>query len=74
VTIDGRKFPSGVLETPRFPEKFPLPLECVWVFDKSGLKQEEDREEEKYWIHLYFTQVRIVEKQELNSSETSCDN
>ena len=49
VVINGSKYPSGVIETPNFPQKFPLPLDCAWVIDKSGLEQ--------HYIHVYFTQV-----------------
>ncbi len=50
VDIDARRYPSGVLETPNFPGKFPLSLNCAWVFTNTG--------DSRAYVHLYFTQVK----------------
>lgn len=57
--IDVKEHPSGVIETPGFPDKFPLPLKCGWIFDKSGLLEDERTSGQKNWIHLYFTQYHL---------------
>ena len=56
--IDVKEHPSGVIGTPGFPDKFPLPLRCAWLFNKTGLLEDERASGQKYWIHLYFTQVQ----------------
>ena len=56
--IDVKENPSGLIETPGFPDKFPLPLRCAWIFNKTKLLTDEMETGQKYWVHMYFTQVR----------------
>ena len=42
----------GLLQTPNFPNPFPLPLECLWIFDLTKIKGK--------YLHFYFTQVSKV--------------
>ena len=58
--IDVKEHPSGVIETPGFPDKFPLPLRCAWIFNKTGLLEDERTSGQTNWIHLYFTQVLLA--------------
>jgi len=48
--IDFRKGQFGFVQTPGFPHHFPLPLRCIWVFNRT---------EEHIFLHIYFTQYYL---------------
>ena len=43
----------GMLATPNFPNRFPLPLRCMWIFDNTGYTNNV-----KNKLFIYFTRVR----------------
>ena len=43
----------GILDTPNFPNRFPLPLRCMWIFDNTGYTNNA-----KNNLFIYFTRVR----------------
>ena len=47
----------GMLETPNFPNRFPLPLRCMWIFENTGYTNNI-----KNNLFIYFTRVRIFRK------------
>ena len=51
--IDPTVSQVGLLQTPNFPRPFALPLECLWIFDLTGLS----RQAKTNYLHFYFTQV-----------------
>ena len=51
IWIDPNEFKVGFLQTPKFPLPFPLPLECLWIFDLTKIKKS------KKYLQFYFTQV-----------------
>ena len=51
--IDPTLSQVGLLQTPNFPRPFALPLECLWIFDLTGLS----RQAKTNYLHFYFTQV-----------------
>ena len=61
--IDVKEHPSGLIETPGYPNVFPLPLSCAWIFNKTGLLEGEETTGQTNWIHLYFTQVQSTSSQ-----------
>lgn len=46
----------GILETPNFPNRFPLPLRCVWIFDNNAMTDTDDKQK----LFIYFTRVIIT--------------
>ena len=46
----------GILETPNFPNRFPLPLRCVWIFDNNVMTNTDDKQK----LFIYFTRVIIT--------------
>ena len=44
----------GILETPNFPNRFPLPLRCMWIFENTGYTNNV-----KNNLFIYFTRVRL---------------
>ena len=46
----------GFVHTPNFPNRFPLPLRCVWVFNNT----KERRKDNAWRINFYLTQVSVV--------------
>lgn len=44
----------GVIQTPNFPEKFPVPIQCTWIIDTSSSNTPE------YSIIIYFTQQFVL--------------
>jgi hypothetical protein len=42
----------GLLQTPKFPQPFALPLECLWIFNLTEISATR-----RNFLHLYFTQV-----------------
>jgi len=47
----------GLVRTPRFPDRFPLPLRCVWVFNNTA----ERRRNPDWRLNFYLTQVGRTE-------------
>ena len=45
----------GLLQTPKFPQPFALPLECLWIFNLTEISATR-----RNFLHLYFTQVIIL--------------
>ena len=45
----------GILETPNFPKRFPLPLRCVWIFDNTAMNNTHEQQQ----LFIYFTRVII---------------
>ena len=43
----------GILETPNFPNRFPLPLRCLWIFDNTGPTVNNEPNN----LFIYFTRV-----------------
>ena len=43
----------GILETPNFPKRFPLPLRCVWIFNNTVPINGMDKSN----LFIYFTRV-----------------
>jgi hypothetical protein len=43
----------GILETPNFPNRFPLPLRCVWIFDNTVMTNTDEQNK----LFIYFTRV-----------------
>ena len=43
----------GILETPNFPNRFPLPLRCVWIFDNTVMTNTDVQQK----LFIYFTRV-----------------
>lgn len=49
----------GIIQTPNFPEHFPLPLRCVWIFNNTE-KFDSDRTTR---LFIYFHRVsKIIRK------------
>lgn len=46
--------PRGVLQTPDFPRKFPVPIRCRWIIDASQLSNNQHLS-----IVVYFTQLFV---------------
>lgn len=44
----------GVIQTPNFPEKFPIPIQCTWIIDASSSKSPTAS------IIVYFTQQFVL--------------
>lgn len=44
----------GVIQTPNFPDKFPVPIHCTWLIDASELNQQ------NVSIIVYFTQQFVL--------------
>jgi len=53
--IDPTLSQVGLLQTPNFPRPFALPLECLWIFDLTGLS----RQAKTNYLHFYFTQFYL---------------
>ena len=43
----------GIIQTPNFPNHFPLPLRCVWIFNNTAKLSEKDATS----LFIYFTRV-----------------
>ena len=48
----------GLLQTPKFPQPFALPLECLWIFNLTEIPATSRRN----YLHFYFTQVSCLTK------------
>ena len=46
----------GILETPNFPNRFPLPLRCLWIFNNTGPTVNNEPNN----LFIYFTRVNKV--------------
>ncbi|CAH1407030.1 unnamed protein product [Nezara viridula] len=46
--------PTGVIQTPSFPEAFPVPIRCHWLIDSSALPEDEVQ------IVVYLTQLFVT--------------
>ena len=53
-SLDGGHGNIGILETPNFPNRFPLPLRCMWIFENTGYTNNV-----KNNLFIYFTRVRL---------------
>ena len=51
----------GILETPNFPERFPLPLRCVWIFDNTEPLHPSSKNSRSN-LYIYFTRVRLFQE------------
>ena len=47
----------GILETPNFPDRFPLPLRCIWIFDNTDPSYPANKKISSN-LYIYFTRVR----------------
>ena len=47
----------GILETPNFPDRFPLPLRCVWIFNNTEPSYPANKKDRSN-LYIYFTRVR----------------
>lgn len=45
----------GIIHTPHFPKKFPVPIECTWIIDASALTRKNNMT-----IVVYFTQQYVL--------------
>jgi hypothetical protein len=72
IWIDPNESKVGFLQTPKFPLPFPLPLECLWIFDLTKIKKS------KKYLQFYFTQFYLSKNllmvTSLNSSERPLQN
>jgi hypothetical protein len=57
IWIDPTDWKVGHIQTPNFPSPFPLPLECLWIFNNTRLLRNSRNQLQKY-LHFYFTQVK----------------
>lgn len=46
--------PYGVIQTPNFPSRFPVPIECKWIIDASNVPSNNAS------IIVYLTQMYVV--------------
>ena len=46
----------GMLETPNFPDRFPLPLRCVWIFNNTEPMHPANKKVRSN-LYIYFTRV-----------------
>lgn len=44
----------GVIQTPNFPNKFPIPIQCTWIIDASSINKQ------NVSIVVYFTQQFVL--------------
>ena len=51
----------GILETPNFPDRFPLPLRCVWIFNNTEPLHTATKKIRSN-LYIYFTRVRQYEE------------
>jgi hypothetical protein len=63
IVIDGAKLGAGTLETPGFPDRFDLPLECGWVITNANKRIGS-------FVNIYFTQVSLYTVQYILDSRT----
>lgn len=45
---------QGVIQTPNFPDKFPVPIQCTWIIDASSINKQ------NVSIIVYFTQQFVL--------------
>lgn len=45
---------QGIIQTPNFPNKFPVPIKCKWIIDASAIAKE------NVSITVYFTQQYVL--------------
>lgn len=45
---------QGVIQTPNFPDKFPVPIQCTWIIDASAINKQ------NVSIIVYFTQQFVL--------------
>jgi len=53
--IDLTSSQVGLLQTPKFPQPFALPLECLWIFNLTEIPTNSRRN----YLHFYFTQFYL---------------
>jgi hypothetical protein len=58
IWIDPTDWKVGHIQTPNFPSPFPLPLECLWIFNNTRLLRNSRNQLQKY-LHFYFTQFYL---------------
>ena len=46
----------GIIETPKFPNHFPMPLRCVWIFNNT----QKLAENHPTSLFIYFTRVNYM--------------
>lgn len=51
----------GILSTPNFPNKFPIPINCEWVISTSSSNEHLDNDEKNTSIVVYLTQLYVQE-------------
>lgn len=48
----------GVIQTPNFPDKFPVPIQCTWIIDTTSINEQNARQNVS--IIVYLTQQFVL--------------